>query len=314
MNLQIIEVVIGIIFVYLLLSLLITSIQELISGFLKLRSKQLAKAVKRMLSDDEEDVNNLLGKFYDHYLIKYLSKDKNHRPSYLSSKDFAKAITDILKNAPDAEDIKKSITDGINSLKDGDTKKLLLSFWNESEQKIEKFTKSIENWYDATMERVTGWYKRLIQKYILFVGLAIAIIFNADSLMIYKILSTDQVKRTMLADMATNYVQLYQEVKDTTDKTDLIKKYKNVDAQLDSLSNATSILGLGWSKSETNRMFCPTGFITGVRDWVLKLLGWIVTALAVSLGAPFWFDLLSKIINIRNSGKVPKIGEQNPGS
>ena len=35
-------------------------------------------------------------------------------------------------------------------------------------------------------------------------------------------------------------------------------------------------------------------------------LGWLITAFAVSMGAPFWFDLLNKFVNIRASGKAPE--------
>ena len=38
-------------------------------------------------------------------------------------------------------------------------------------------------------------------------------------------------------------------------------------------------------------------------------LGWLLTALAVSMGAPFWFDLLNKFIVIRSTVK-PK--EKSP--
>lgn len=37
-----------------------------------------------------------------------------------------------------------------------------------------------------------------------------------------------------------------------------------------------------------------------------RLWGWIVTSIAISLGAPFWFDLLKKIINLRGTGKRPE--------
>jgi hypothetical protein len=38
---------------------------------------------------------------------------------------------------------------------------------------------------------------------------------------------------------------------------------------------------------------------------LMLLAGWLITALAASLGAPFWFDLLGRFINVRNAGKVP---------
>jgi hypothetical protein len=65
----------------------------------------------------------------------------------------------------------------------------------------------------------------------------------------------------------------------------------------DEINQAKSPLGLGWHPEELQGM-TPS-------DWVIKVLGWIVTALAVSLGAPFWFDLLKKLVNIRSSGNQP---------
>jgi len=55
-------------------------------------------------------------------------------------------------------------------------------------------------------------------------------------------------------------------------------------------------LGLGWYESTAPQ----TKY-----EWFLKIMGWLITALAVSLGAPFWFDLLKKIMSIRNSGYIP---------
>ncbi|AGZ41925.1 hypothetical protein [Actinoplanes friuliensis] len=43
----------------------------------------------------------------------------------------------------------------------------------------------------------------------------------------------------------------------------------------------------------------------GARDWLLKLLGLVLTAAAAALGAPFWFDLLNRLVNLRSTGKRP---------
>ncbi len=37
--------------------------------------------------------------------------------------------------------------------------------------------------------------------------------------------------------------------------------------------------------------------------WARIIIGWLITALAVMLGAPFWFDLLAKFMSIRATGK-----------
>jgi hypothetical protein len=40
-----------------------------------------------------------------------------------------------------------------------------------------------------------------------------------------------------------------------------------------------------------------------VGAFLLTLLGWLLTILAISLGAPFWFDTLSRLSRLRSSGK-----------
>jgi hypothetical protein len=47
-------------------------------------------------------------------------------------------------------------------------------------------------------------------------------------------------------------------------------------------------------------------------QWLTMALGWLITAFAVSLGAPFWFDLLNKFVNVRASGKAPEEAPKSP--
>ena len=46
------------------------------------------------------------------------------------------------------------------------------------------------------------------------------------------------------------------------------------------------------------------------RGWNLAamLLGWFIMGLVCSLGAPFWFDLLGKLVKMRGSGNRPEDG------
>jgi hypothetical protein len=70
-----------------------------------------------------------------------------------------------------------------------------------------------------------------------------------------------------------------------------------------------NILGklIGWEKPVTDH---------SVGDLVRHFPGWFLTIVAVSLGAPFWFDVLNKIVKLRNAGRVPEKGkdqeEHNP--
>ena len=56
--------------------------------------------------------------------------------------------------------------------------------------------------------------------------------------------------------------------------------------------------------------------ITVRTDWIaaaVAVAGWIITAIFVSLGAPFWFDALGRIVNLRQAGKVRKLADDGSG-
>jgi hypothetical protein len=52
---------------------------------------------------------------------------------------------------------------------------------------------------------------------------------------------------------------------------------------------------LGWGKLPQD-----------VGGWLLKIIGLTITTLAVSLGAPFWFDVLKNLANMRSTGPAPQ--------
>src|ERR1700686_19931 len=54
---------------------------------------------------------------------------------------------------------------------------------------------------------------------------------------------------------------------------------------------------LGWNRA---------AFSADPWDWFSRGAGWCLPIAAVSLGAPFWFDVLSKFINFRSAGQPPE--------
>ena len=90
----VLEVAIGLVFVYVLLSLLSSAIQEVIAQFLALRGRVLTVGVRRLITDP-----SVLKSFYEHPVIKSLAKDrgaKPSRPSYIPSRAFAVALLDTV--------------------------------------------------------------------------------------------------------------------------------------------------------------------------------------------------------------------------
>jgi hypothetical protein len=364
-NSTILDVVVGLIFIYLLYSLLATTIQELIASYFGFRAKILERAVFRMLEDETKfnfsissifylfkkrgnggDPNSASFSFYNHPLIKFLGENKpNSKPSYINKESFSKVIIDLLRGdkVKPGDKIKPLIQNALDTetLQWGELKakisketlSYINSIWADSNGDIEKFKENLENWFDATMERASGWYKKNTQFILFFVGLTIAIVFNVDTIKIVSKLEKDPKLREQLVQQADAFLETHPDlngelmikktefdslqakikrknivltdnvrniqIKDSIEienyKT-LIEYQKNLVIRADSLVNAdikktNDVLSLGWDSFACKSFGC----------FLWSLLGWIITALAISLGAPFWYDLLNKFMKLKGS-------------
>lgn len=290
------QVVIGLVFVLLLLSLLATTIMELLASFFALRGKNLESALRNLLSSSDKS-EQLFKEFRSNSLYRQLSQKagKTRRsPSYLSADSFQSILFDVILKGEKID----QIVDKIDTLPDDDLKNVLKQLLNDSEYELQEFKGKIHSWYDNIMDRASGWYKRMVQKIVVLVGIIIAVVFNADTIAIFERLESDPESLQQVVNLAENYLA-------KNDAEQVITTTPTFDQQLDQvrslindeIEQAKSPLGLGW-EGISFATFSPT-------QWGIKILGWIVTALAISLGAPFWFDLLRKLVNIRSSGAKP---------
>jgi hypothetical protein len=214
-----------------------------------------------------------------------------------------------------------------------DTRIFLLSLWNDSNGDVETFRKKIENWFDFTMERATGWYKRHTQMILFIIGLFIAIAFNVDTISIVDKLRKDPKLREQMVQAAGDYMQKNQSlaVQIATLKKEnyntealesqLVRQTKWADTlqkRADNLvksdiKKVNELMGLGWQYHARTRVgftACTHSLLKGTlcrscnpRTFGWKTaVGWLLTALAVSLGAPFWYDMLGKLMKLRGSG------------
>ncbi|MBV6652533.1 MAG: hypothetical protein KI786_02185 [Mameliella sp.] len=293
------QVVIGLVFVLLLLSLLATTMMELIASAFSLRGRNLEKALRNMLASTEID-DQLVDAFKDNALYKQLSYrygKKRYSPSYLSDRSFQSILMDTILKGEGFDRLEEKLEE----LPDADLKKVLKQFLRESEQDVEAFKGKVQTWYNDVMDRASGWYKRYTQKILVGMGFFIAIVFNADTLAIYERLESDPETLQQVLTLAEDYVN----GKDGLDiappqmSPEFDASLANLEEMVnDQIQAIKSPLGLGWKNVVWQKV---TLF-----DALIKLLGWTVTALAISLGAPFWFDLLRKLVNIRSSGNKPE--------
>ena len=464
------DVVIGLIFIYLLYSLYATVIMEIISSSFALRARNLRYAIARMLMDEKThhwslksvfrfitSAVRMLGisfnltyptlyeKFINRPNIKYLgSGGMRNSPSYISPEDFSKALIESIRIEDPELSVLASIEEGLHRFQLSDefkrqlellliaadndlekfkvsielwymdsvgramspeTKNKILSLvaesgnnpkkfledfkiWSEEVEKfalgpetrmqlqsmldeanndVVKFRILVEQWYNNTMERASGWFKRSTQLILLFVGSVIVISFNVDTIAIIKKLSTDKSAREQLVQSASSFTKeneaLIQTVirenkQDTASialKARLDNLYEIRQTLENDIANSQNIISSNWNipdgisytleKSKKKwkdsveiksllgkgtvfmfihtsvdpaifkKSLCgeATGKKIGVKTLRYKLSyvfsggrvwGYLLTVLALSLGAPFWFDLLNKLVKLRSSKSI----------
>jgi hypothetical protein len=294
-NSTVLDVIIGLVFVYLLLAILCTAANEWVAALTRRRGKMLAKGITQLLSDPD-----LLKAFYQHPLIRSLRHDDNH-PAYLSPRTFTSVILDLISpGSRELADVRTSAA----QLPESDVKASLTALLNRSD--IQTSEEAIEAWFNDAMDRVTGWYKRRTQVWTVVIALGLTLFANADTIQIARRLWSDPALRAAVVEEAKVRAQKprptisveYEDEQDPTQPT-ITKNEGNTlsDKERDILGQLLGWQG-GWSDFKKA--------LPGV------LVGWLLTILAISLGAPFWFDMLNKFVNIRYSGKSPDEKPKGP--
>ncbi len=322
-NSQFIEVGIGLVFVFLLMSIMVSGLNEIIVSIFNHRGKHLKDAITTALQDPaNKDWTNLV---YDHPLVDTLKKTDKKLPSYISSIVFAKSLIDVIAKENEGTTQNtilqsksnpiQNFTDGLNTLQPGSVKTLLSSFVTDAQGDYEKLKINVESWYNEYMNRISGWYKRRIQRTLFIIGLLFAICMNVDTIRISKTLWENAVLRESVANAAEGFVSANKNSGQTQSDTtfDLqIEKIKSGYAELGMLN-----LPIGWNLSIVEKKWLSEKyskksilqyymvqiqlFFSGIG--LSALIGWIFTGIAISFGAPMWFDVLNKLINLRHSVK-----------
>ena len=317
----VLDVAIGLVFIYLIVSLICSALNEGIEAQLKNRSKDLERGIFEMLSSAPNATPagpgqpaNLVQALYDHPLISCLfkgdyasAKQNKELPSYIPSKNFALALLDTVRRAA-ATGADGTLT--IAQLRAAAVKfaevnpkvsGALVALIDAAGNDLNRARLNIENWFDSSMDRVSGWYKRRAQYFIFSFGMAIAIAGNIDSIDIVRVLSTDGGVREALVAQAGAFAKPSQAQSPgatpaTPSQPNTVPAVSNGDLANTIKQLRQAGLPIGWGSDYG-------GTPVDVNGWAMKVLGIILTGLAVSLGAPFWFDLLNRFIVVRSTVK-----------
>jgi hypothetical protein len=489
-NNAVLDVFIGLMFIFLMYSLLATAINEFIATLFAYRHRMLEKAIEQMIdgksysyywwdklvnifnwifrkaeiigAKKDADGNDLSlrhfmsnEKIYDSnektnkhpkFHVRRAKLDKkrelfasnivNHplyrrkaehsilfkKPAYLKAETFSDILMDILSKGKSSSsavpilmnDIRSFVTDELNN--NPGLKEILNLYIEQANGDVQKFKLLLENWFDDTMERVSGWYKRQSNKILLLIGFCLALAFNVSTITIINKLSKDKKVREALVQNASDYVRTHyvndtgkivskttppqgnteakipptdtKDKKGRSDKKDSAALSDKKDFSLSKSGTVTSnddslqrrarqqlqeikelyeksiednntLIGLGWGdygytkdtitynklrdsletikdtvafknqnhisnfaeyKTQTLKKVPPYPswwqkllYILGqVLSNPKFILGFLITAFAVSLGAPFWFDLLNKFVNLRVTGTRPEANKNVP--
>jgi hypothetical protein len=282
---SIFDVAIGLTLVFLLTGVLCTAVMEAISSFRALRARTLEDGLRQFLDDPAG--TGLAADLYKHVQISGLSGAG--KPSYIPPENFARALLDILfpRAAGDLPPTLDEAREIARKMPMGRVQDFVLTLIGEAGNDVGKVRLGIESWFNAGMDRIGGIYKRTTQKIILIVALAICLVANIDAVQIGNRLNSNAVLRSQLVAVAEKTVA--KGSGEATTSAGVVASAADLKA-LD--------LNLGWAGEKLGN---------DPALWVFrKALGILIAALAASLGAPFWFDVLSKFINLRSAGAKPE--------
>lgn len=355
----IVNVALGLVLMYLMLSLFCTVINEFIATLTNLRSRYLKSAINWLLEDEDlkrafhanglvQSIQPRLGmlrKLFQGALkrrtrasaapgaapAKPAPAGSNWQASYIDGKTFVAALFSTLAslkqplepNALKAAALARTKMGGVL----GD---VLSAEIDAAGADVEKLKDSLARWFDKSMDQISGVYKRRLKWISLAVGIVVAFVLNANSITVAQQLwqnaELQQRVATLAAASAANPPPGIRASGETTgarptgstganaasgastsagSAPDLSQSLGAVTQRYGALTSTFPMIGIGAAPWKTNH--------TGV-DWLVYFFGLLFTAVALSLGAPFWFDLLSYIVKMRNDNDPPALDKKKKTS
>ena len=318
----------GLIFVFYAIALVCAGAVELIATRMKKRSKYLLRGIRDLLADVEFGAMSLTPKalkgeadsernMYARALGKAagagsdpaLSVEKvmNHglvqpykqttpsgavraNPSYLPASTFAKVVVDLLGGSDPAVSVRR-LQLAIDDLDDRQSqlREALQALIRSSGRQVDTFIASLELWFDAQMDRVSGSYKRWAKRWVIAVATVVVCVGGVDSVAIARTLYAEDTVRTAIVQAAEG--------------TTLCPA--DADAATCAAKARTAVedvgLPLGWPKA-------PWDY-RGL-ELLVKFVGLLISIGAAALGAPFWYKLLDRVGSLRNAGNRPPSSTQ----
>jgi hypothetical protein len=307
-NLPALDVVVGLAVVFLTVSLVCSSVNEIISTTLSLRANTLKSAVNSL-------VGPLGQAIIAHPVVPAVQSGASKRPSYIEPALFATALLDEITKGVPAPAAVAGVAPAANQFAHVDVavngpgananladapalQRSLVAFVKTANGDFQKLHDQVSAWFDAYMDRVAGDYKRRSQWITALIAVVVVLFLNVDTLEVYQQLTGQPAFAQIVAGHAD---ALLKEQPSAQGKTiaasDLGDRIQSLNTAV-----ATIPIPIVWVLTEVNSW--PND-ATRWEKLEHKVLGLLITAIAASLGAPFWFDVLGKLANLRSAGTKP---------
>jgi hypothetical protein len=332
----ILDVAIGVIFLFLSVSVAASTATEALASLFNWRAATLRTGVMDLLND--QTFKNLAAELYDHALINprgsglppgappanqappaanapVTSGSLKNSPAYIQPKQFADAFIDVLKlwpaggPLPSMAELDAAVDARVPAADNPQINALLKGIILRTGGDMVKIKTELANWFDNAMDRLSGAYKRHAQGVTFLAALAISVMINADALHVAQRIWAQPALVASIKAGATAQATVSPALLASLKTVAPSVKSIVLSIQPVALPQGTSdptILPFGWS--DTSYLYQTdkkdhTTLIFG--QFCLAVLGWVITALASLFGAPFWFDTLQQVIRLKGSGPSP---------
>lgn len=283
-------------FLFFLMATVVSSINELIQTVLNARARTLTRGIKALLKDDVA-----AKKFFEEWRVARLAKpagfvrriasrlplvSDNRRPSYVPARTFALTLLETATRGTDPKigaDLFAEAQASVEKLGIPAAQQSVSTALTDAQRKLDATRAEFERIFDEVMDRASGWYKRYVQWWLVVLSLALAIGLNVSAFTVAERLWKDDALRTAVVQQAQAAVE-----EGEPQSSEQTKTPSEVADEIDAINQLK--LPVGWDDANTKG------------DFWSRLAGWLVTAAAVALGAPFWFDVLGKLSQLRGTG------------
>jgi hypothetical protein len=302
---QALDVAIGLIVVYYLLGSIVSLITQLISETFETRGKALEQYLTRLVGDKKigelislPQMQSLRPIRYKNLMSVFSSATEPKKIEKIPVATLVNSFFDLAGFTANKEMELRQLADLVDKLPDSESKQAFISWINQGVTRIEDLRVRTTDYFTGVLEQAAATFRARARSFVIILSLAITLLFGTDTIQLARNLWQSADLRAIAAAQAQMVVEKQGTQADVSDIASELEKYS---------------IKIGWWQTQQ----LPSNGAP-VMDWVsfilLKVIGLGITAMAVSQGSSFWYDLLKKLTSPATSTSSSKSGDGTSSS